>query len=128
MTDPSLNRRQFARQIALGAGAVPLAAITAQTVLPAADTKPADPEPPATPQPAGEKPEPPREPTPEELLLEALIRRYPDERLDGESLGGIFGELLSDAHRSTVLSSFPLQNHDEPAFVFAAWRSDRAGR
>jgi hypothetical protein len=67
----------------------------------------------------------PRELPPEAAYLLGLImRRYADERLDEVAVSGIVQDIYGDLARSRVLSSFPLQNSDEPGFVFKAWRAD----
>ncbi len=69
--------------------------------------------------------EEPREPPPEAAYLLGLImRRYPDERLDETAVSGIVSDIYGDLARSRTLSSFPLENSDEPGFVFKAWRAD----
>ncbi|MGZ0169568.1 MAG: hypothetical protein ACKVHE_08430 [Planctomycetales bacterium] len=69
--------------------------------------------------------EEPREPPPEAAYLLGLImRRYPDERLDETAVAGIIRDIYGDLARSRALSSFPLDNSDEPGFTFNAWRAD----
>ncbi|HWB08115.1 MAG TPA: hypothetical protein VG826_02635 [Pirellulales bacterium] len=58
-----------------------------------------------------------------ELLLE-LIKRVDPERLKAEHLDLLRADLLANLQRSARLSAFPLTNADEPAPVFAAWRSE----
>lgn len=58
-----------------------------------------------------------------ELLLE-LIKRSDPERLKNEHLEQLRGDLAVNLARSARLSAFPLTNADEPAPVFAAWRSE----
>tara|TARA_R110002072_G_scaffold302615_2_gene486865 strand:- start:8453 stop:8881 length:429 start_codon:yes stop_codon:yes gene_type:complete len=66
-----------------------------------------------------------REPPPEAAYLFGLImRRYTDGRLDEVAVNGIARDIYSDLARSQVLSSFPLDNSDEPGFTFRAWRAD----
>lgn len=66
-----------------------------------------------------------REPPPEAAYLLGLImRRYPDERLGEAAVNGIVRDIYGDVARSRVLSSFPLDNSDEQAFAFKAWRAD----
>lgn len=115
MTHP-VNRREFGKRLAVGAAAVSTAgAIVADT-----DDEPA---PPALPEdPASAKSDAPLSQS--RLLLEVIRLRYPDRRLDQKALAGILRELRGDVVRSRILSSFSLQNQDEPAFHFAAYRSD----
>lgn len=58
-----------------------------------------------------------------ELLLE-LLRRIDAERLKREHLDQLRGDLELNLQRSKVLSAFAMTNADEPAPVFAAWRSE----
>jgi hypothetical protein len=58
-----------------------------------------------------------------ELLLE-LIKRMDPERLTAEHLDSLRADLAGNLERSARLSAFPLTNADEPAPVFAAWRSE----
>ena len=58
-----------------------------------------------------------------ELLLD-LVRRIDADRLQREHLDQLRGDLELNLQRSKVLSAFALTNADEPAPVFAAWRSE----
>ena len=58
-----------------------------------------------------------------ELLLD-LVRRVDADRLQREHLDQLRGDLELNLQRSKVLSAFALTNADEPAPVFAAWRSE----
>lgn len=120
MTDHSVNRRQFARRLAVGTAAVGLSVdspIEAEGMQPArvpadeADKKtPAD----------SDKPPPPGL-----LLLEIVRQKYPDRHLeDEEILAGVYKELRGDLARGERLAKFPLKNSDEPATVFSAWRAE----
>ena len=117
MSTESVNRRDFAKRVAVGA-TLPLAA-TLETASVAADQKPQQ----------AEKPQPEKKPSAKppsqaDLLSEVVKQRYPDKRLDESVLSSIRNDLRSDIARSKVLSSYPLKNSDEPRFVFAAYRSD----
>jgi hypothetical protein len=69
--------------------------------------------------------EEPPEPPPEAAYLIGLItRRYPDERLDEVAVTGIVRDIYGDLARGRALSRYPLENSDEPGFVFQAWRAD----
>jgi len=119
MSKEFVNRREFAKRVAVASSAVPLAAglgesTAAAAELPDDDTKPAK----------AEKPEAPKPKSQAELLAEVIRQRYPDERLDEKTLARIRGDVASDLRRSRALSAFPLSNSDEPAFVFAAYRQD----
>jgi hypothetical protein len=61
--------------------------------------------------------------SPTELLLE-LIKRIDPERLGSEHLDLLRSDLAVNLQRSARLSAFPLTNADEPAPIFAAWRSE----
>ena len=110
----SVNRRDFARTIAVATAAT--AATAATSLEPAsADDKPKKPSKPKA---------PPEPPPPAALLLETIRQRYPDKQLDDqEVLQGIYSELRGDLARSRRLSSFPLKNSDEPGFIFSAFRN-----
>ncbi len=121
-----IDRRHFATQLAFGAGGLsaviaPLAAAIAVEDQPAQNktekTKKTDDRKPEEPAIASELP------PAEVLLLSYLTRRHPSDHYDEESLPGIFRDIRGDVARSKQLSQFPLKNSDEPAFVFAAYRS-----
>ena len=57
-------------------------------------------------------------------VLGLILRRYADERLTDSIVSRIAGDVYGDLARSAILSSFPLSNSDEPAFVFRACRDD----
>lgn len=69
--------------------------------------------------------EPPRPPSTPALILAALLQQYPSERFDEAAVEGVFQDIRLDLSRGRELSQFPLQNADEPATVFAAYRRDR---
>ena len=117
MSTEFVNRRDFAKRVAVGA-TLPLSA-TLETASAAADQKPQQTE---TPQP--EKTQPAKPPSQAELLLEVVKQRYPGKQLDKSVLSSIRNDLRSDIARSKVLSSFSLKTSDEPRFVFAAYRND----
>ena len=132
MTKSVVTRREFTLALAGGAAlAADQASAIGQDVAP----KKADSKPPADDKSADDKKEPKdepgekveaREPPPETAYLLGLImRRYPDERLDESAVSGIVRDIYGDVARSRVLSSFPLDNSDEQAFAFKAWRAER---
>jgi hypothetical protein len=105
MFQPIVDRRTFAKQLAAGSlAAGPLAIVAAGA---AADE----------PQPAD------KSPSPEELALKLIEQLYP-QAFDETQLAEIQKQIAEDQRRSKTLSSFPLANADEPAPVFAAWRSE----
>jgi len=116
MPTPTMTRRDFGR-FALGS----VAAVAGGRSVAA--------EPPNKKQPVEAKPprkedrdEAEADASVEELLLQVIRRRYPDGRLQGRVQHEIRRDITSDLHRSRVLGSFPLENGDEPGFVFAAYR------
>ncbi len=117
MSTEFVNRRDFAKRIAVGA-TVPLTA-TLETATATADQKPQQAE-----KPQPEKKQPAKPPSQADLLLEVVKQRYPGKQLDESVLSAIRNDLRGDMSRSKVLSSFPLKNSDEPRFVFAAYRND----
>lgn len=76
--------------------------------------------------PADQQPESPmpKPPTLADLLLEVIRLRYPHERLTGEVLAHIHGEIRADLFGAALLRGYPLRNSDAPAFRFAAFRAD----
>lgn len=58
-----------------------------------------------------------------ELFLE-LVKRIDPDRLNSEHLDQLRNDLAVNLQRSARLSAFALTNADEPAPVFAAWRSE----
>ncbi len=107
-TPSVVTRRDFAQHLAFGLGLGTVATTTAVTA-----------------QEPEKKDPPPRPPTPAELILTGLVQQYPSEHYTEEVIEGIFSDIRSDLARGRELSKFPLQNGDEPAFVFSAYRSDR---
>lgn len=131
MPKPAVTRREFTLALAGGAA---LAADRSTTVGQEVAPKDAGSKTPPQKKSAGdagqtkEKPTDQteaREPPPEAAYLLGLImRRYPDERLDDTAVDGIVRDIYGDLARSRALSSFPLDNSDEPGFTFQAWRAD----
>lgn len=113
------NRREFAKALVLGAATVPVAQPSRSA---AAGDRPQQ-KPVQAERPEASKQEKP-EASEADLVLAVVKHHYPDERLDEKVLDAIRGDIQGDLARSRVLSSFPLKNSDEPAFVFAAYRAD----
>lgn len=111
MSRPAVNRRTFAKQLAAGS----LAAGPLAVGIPLAADEPAKPQTPPAPQ--------PQPPAPAELVLKLLAQFYP-RPLDEAQQAEVLRQIAEDQARSKILSSFPLTNADEPAPVFAAWRSE----
>lgn len=110
MTPPAVNRRTFAKQIAAGSLAAGPLVIAAPLVAEEPAKK-------AT-SPAAERPA-----APPELVLQLLAKTYPHPLDDGQR-AEVLRQIEEDQARSKILSSFALTNADEPAPVFAAWRSE----
>jgi len=108
-TSLSCTRRDFATSLACGLG---LGATAGLTHAPTVHAQ----------EPEKDKP---RLPTATELVLTLLVQQYPSEHYTDEVLEGIAGDIRVDLARGRELSRFALQNSDEPAFVFSAYRSDR---
>lgn len=108
--DPTqFTRRDFAYCMASGLAGAALASDQSAT---AQDKKPAA-------EPAEERD------IPEHVyLLGAVLKHYPDKRLDEAAIGGIARDIIGDIARGRVLSKFPLTNADEPCFAFRAWRAE----
>ena len=124
MTTSGFNRREFTLALA-GSAVFAADRVTVGQDVPTsktdADSK-TDDQPGSDQQPTSEES---GEPPPEAAYLLGLImRRYPDERLDETAVSGIVRDIYGDLARSRVLSSFSLENSDEPGFVFKAWRVD----
>lgn len=114
--DP-IDRRQFGwYAAAAGLGVIPAIASEPPTGTNANESRPDE-----TPKPAVDSDMPPP-PTPEILLLSLLASRIPAEHLTDEVLQGIARDLRGDRLRSAVLSSFPLEQSDQPAFAFVPYR------
>ena len=109
MDPANFTRRDFAFCMASGLAGAALASnepVTAQ------DKKP-----------AAEAPEP--SDIPEHVfLLGAVLKHYPDKRLDDIAIAGIAKDIIGDLAKGRVLSKFPLTNADEPCFAFRAWRAE----
>ena len=122
-----IDRRHFAAQLALGAGALtaavsPLASASAAEDKPAAEKTEKSDKP--TEKPSDEAAATPELPPAEVILLTYLTRRHPSDHYDEATLPGIFRDIRGDVARGRQLSEYPLTNADEPAFVFAAYRKD----
>jgi len=118
-----VNRREFARRIAIASAAVslggrgPAGGAESQQK---SSSKPA--------QRVLNETETVASPSDEaELLLRVVLQRYPDKRLDAATLESIRGELEANISLSRQLGRFPLKNSDQPAPVFAADRSSHSG-
>ncbi len=118
----AISRRTFARNLAAtalvagaGAGTGPAVAVAGE---PAEKPTPSQ-------QPAnalGDDSPPAADLAPEEHLLAVIKHLYPHNELTEERLKEIRSQLSWYLRRSQVLSRFPLDNSDEPATTFAAYR------
>ncbi len=115
-----MRRREFARQLTVGAGGLAAALTTNEGLTREAIGEETPPAPKLPEEPAG-KVDPPA-PPPEVLLLTYLVRTYPSDKFDDVAIQGIFRDLRGDLARGKLLSEFPLKNSDEPAFVFSPFR------
>lgn len=107
MAESDTSRRAFVKEVAFGLGLSGLA-----TMAPADDDG-------KQPTPADKK----EEKTPLEIYyLGAVLRQYPDERLDEVAVHSILRDITGDTARGRVLSRFPLSNSDAPDPAFRAWR------
>lgn len=116
MTDSSFTRRDFARRLALGSGSLALAGTCSMADEETPEYGAAEGR-----EKAGEKP---RAPEAEDFLLAALLMSYPSEHLTEEMLVGIRSGLRRSRGQAERLRNVPLDNSDEPAFVFRAYRKD----
>lgn len=115
MQPTPFSRRDFG--LALMTSATTVALTPTSEVI--ADEKPKS----AMPVPASQDDEPREIPEPV-YLLGAILKHYPDKRLDEAAITGILKDINGDLARGRVLSNFPLKNSDEPGYVFRAWRQD----
>ena len=99
MSDSTVNRRQFASHVAVGAAGAALAGSGLTAAEPPAPRSSAD------------------------LLLELVMRQYPDP-LSPAEITKLRERLERQQTRSQLLSAFPLKNGDEPASTFRAYRQD----
>ena len=112
----TISRREFGKAAAAAAGLslVPgliTAAVPDQKSAPGAgETKPAAPSPEA--------------PSEEALALAAIVKLRYGSRLDEAALKEITRSLDGSLKSAAALRKVPLDNADEPAFVFRAWRSE----
>ncbi len=104
-----LNRREFARAVTTQ-GILPAALVGMATGNLASDEE--------TPENSSEPP--PRKPELEELLLAALMLRYPEFSFTPERLAGLKADIRHKVHQGKQLRRFPLRNSDEPATIFQA--------
>jgi hypothetical protein len=114
-----MTRRGFSQQVAsasLGTTGLAGALLAAEQSGPNRDRdRPSAPAEPAAP--------PAALPPPEDLLLAALIQRYPSEQFTPERLAGIRAGLRRNLDQGDLLRRVPLSNEDAPAIVFRAWRN-----
>ncbi|REJ70910.1 MAG: hypothetical protein DWQ34_26595 [Planctomycetota bacterium] len=116
MTDSHCSRRDFARRLALGTGSLALAgtSVVADENTPEGESgKDSEKEADAPPAPEAE-----------DYLLASLLLSYPSEHLTDAMLVGIRSQLSRSRRQAERLRSVSLDNSDEPAFVFRAYRKD----
>ena len=120
MADRSVTRREFGQQLTAGTSlAMGSWAATAGQ------------EPAAPPEKPPQKQDGPVEPKVdvpppelEDLLLAALLQQYPREHLTPEMLAGIRSGLRRNRQQGELLRTVAMDNSDEPATVFRAWRKE----
>ena len=61
----------------------------------------------------------------EAVALAGIVRVRYGARLDGQALGEIARSIDGGLKGAASLRKVPLENSEEPAFVFRAWRKDR---
>ncbi len=110
MPDPNLNRRQFGKHAA--ASALLLGAASGSSA--EADDH----------QPAIAEPIPPQSIPVDLLLLEVVRQLFPERKLTRPILGEIRRDIRSDLRRSQAIREVPLNNANEPAALFAAYREE----
>lgn len=115
----SIDRRQFAKQLSMATGS---AAFLLAGNANLTDAQAAQETPQSTKEEPNQKPPPPRRPSQEVLLLNLLIARYPHEHFDEAAMKEILADLRADIGRGRILSSCGLQNSEEPAMAFRAYR------
>lgn len=125
MKEADLNRRAFAGVLAgrTAAAALTVAATSSDAAF-AQDYQKKKSESDAAGKNVLPESEPEEEVSETALLLGLILMRYPDDRLDETAIQGIIRQIHSDMVHSEILSSFPLENSDEPAFAFRAWTTD----
>jgi len=113
---PRLSRREFHR-----------AAATAATLslvpgwIAAAQEPPGTKEPPRAEPSAGDS----AAPSAEAAALAGIVRMRYGSRLDAAALGEITRSVDGGLKGAASLRKVPLENGEEPAFIFRAWRKDR---
>jgi hypothetical protein len=111
----TISRREFGKAAATAAG---LSLVP--TLIPAA---PEDPKPSSVA--AEEKPATaPSEASEEALALAGIVKLRYGSRLDASAMQEITRSLDGNLKSAATLRKVPLQNSDEPAVVFRAWRSE----
>lgn len=109
-----LDRRGFTRQCLGGIGAAALVSTSAS-----GDDQPPPPALPEDPKKISLAQTPP----PEALLLFALLQQYPSDHYNEDNVQAIARDVAGDLARGRQLRAYPLQNSDEPATVFRAFRA-----
>jgi hypothetical protein len=123
MLDRELNRRQFGKHAAGATAAGSLALLATGLVPPnpqSVSSALAEDHPPAIAEPI------PPSPIPVEILLLEVVRQLnPDRKLTHEYLEEVRRDIANELRRAKVLRAFPLQNANEPAAMFAAYRAEQ---
>jgi hypothetical protein len=116
VNDPHVSRREFSQRVACSAGLAVSGLARGAAEARGGPQENADAKPPGQPE--------ARPLEREDLELLALIRQYPGEHLTDEMLSGIRAGLRRNRQQAERLRAVGLQNSDEPAFVFRAYRRE----
>lgn len=128
MSDDTFTRREFTRELALGASALPaLACFASNANIAKSDDAPVEA---GRPVEAKEN----RAAIPAlsleeqaDQMVRILASRYPHPQMTPGILDQIRKDVQGDLVSSMLLSSYPLKNSDGPGFVFTPWRGDSVG-
>jgi len=111
-----LSRREFGR-VAVAAAGLSLVPSLAKAI---PQQKP------ATPLQEAKPAETSAAPSAEAVALAAIVKLRYGSRLNDDAMKEITRALDGGLKGAAVLRKVPLENSDEPAFVFRAWRGDHA--
>lgn len=121
MADRSVTRREFGQQLTAGTSLALGSWAVAAGEEPAA---PPEEKPPQKQEAQAESKPDASAPELDDLLLAALLQQYPGEHLTPEMQAGIRGGLRRNRQQGELLRAVALENSDEPATVFRAWRKE----
>lgn len=122
MSDTELNRRQFGKRAATSTtlGSITLfgAGLVSETSSPMPKALGQEH------QPAIAEPIPPSSIPVEVLLLEVVRQLHPDRNLTHQYLHEVRRDIANELRRAKAIRQVPLQNANEPAATFAAYREE----